>query len=350
MNEDNNANKSAKGISQIPISILDLAPVIVGGTPRDSFHRSLDLAQHAEKWGYHRYWLAEHHNMPGIASSATSVVIGYIAGGTKTIRVGSGGIMLPNHAPLVIAEQFGTLESMYPGRIDLGLGRAPGSDQPAARALRRGLGSDGNDFPEQLSELRGYLDPSLGSSMPGVQAVPGEGLDIPVWLLGSSGFSAQLAGQLGLPFAFASHFAPDYLLPALDLYRSNFHPSEMLKKPYAMVGINIIAADTDDEAQRLATSQQQQFLNIVRGRPGMLNPPVDNMDTLWSGQEKAYVHKSLSFSIIGNKDTVREKLTLFQQQTEADEWIIAAQIYDHEARLKSYQIVSEILKETKKDS
>jgi luciferase family oxidoreductase group 1 len=347
MNNDNNASKSAKGISQIPISILDLAPIVVGGTPKDSFHRSLDLAQHAEKWGYRRYWLAEHHNMPGIASSATSVVIGYIAGGTKTIRVGSGGIMLPNHAPLVIAEQFGTLESLYPGRIDLGLGRAPGSDQPAMRALRRGLGSDGQDFPEQLSELRGYLDPSLGTSMPGVRAVPGEGLDIPIWLLGSSGFSAQLAGHLGLPFAFASHFAPDYLLPALDLYRSNFHPSEVLEKPYAMVGINIIAADTDEEARRLATSQQQQFLNIVRGRPGMLNPPVDNMDTIWSEQEKAYVHKSLSFSIVGNKDMIREKLHLLQQQTEADEWIIAAQIYDHEARLKSYQIVSEIIQETK---
>jgi luciferase family oxidoreductase group 1 len=334
----------------IPISILDLAPVIEGGTPKDSFHRSLDLAQHAEKWGYHRYWLAEHHNMPGIASSATSLVIGYVASGTTKIRVGSGGIMLPNHAPLVIAEQFGTLESMFPGRIDLGLGRAPGSDQPAARALRRGLGSDGQDFPEQLSELRGYFNPAMGTGMPNVRAFPGEGLDIPIWLLGSSGFSAQLAGQLGLPFAFASHFAPDYLLSALELYRSNFRPSESLAKPYAMVGINIIAADTDEEAKRLATSQQQQFLNIVRGRPGLLKPPLDSMESLWSDQEKMFVHKSLSFSIVGSKETIREKLHLLQQQTEADEWIIAAQIYDHAARLKSYQIVAEIVQETNANS
>ncbi|QGQ99731.1 LLM class flavin-dependent oxidoreductase [Paenibacillus psychroresistens] len=345
MNVENNVNNSTEGISSIPISILDLAPVIAGGTPRDSFHRSLDLAQHAEQWGYRRYWLAEHHNMPGIASSATSLVIGYIANGTKTIRVGSGGIMLPNHAPLVIAEQFGTLESMYPGRIDLGLGRAPGSDQPAMRAIRRGLGSDGQNFPEQLSELRSYLDPSLGAGMPGVRAVPGEGLDIPIWLLGSSGFSAQLAGELGLPFAFASHFAPDYLLAALELYRSYFKPSQALNKPHAMVGINIIAADTDEEAQRLATSQQQQFLNIVRGIPGMLSPAVDPSDILWSEPEKAYVQKSLSFSIVGSRDTVRKRLSHLQEQTQADEWIISAQIYDHEARLKSYQIVSEIMKE-----
>lgn len=329
----------------IPISILDLAPVIAGGTPRDSFQRSLDLAKHAEEWGYRRYWLAEHHNMPGIASSATSLVISHVASGTQKIRVGSGGIMLPNHAPLVIAEQFGTLESLYPGRIDLGLGRAPGSDQLTARALRRGLGSDGHDFPEMLSELRGYLNPSLGTGMPGVRAIPGEGLDIPIWLLGSSGFSAQLAGQLGLPFAFASHFAPDFLLPALELYRGGFRPSEALEHPYAMVGINIIAADTDEEAQRLATSQQQQFLNIIRGRTGMLNPPVANMDELWSLQEKAYVHQQLSFSIIGSRDTVREKLQKLGEQTKADEWMIAAQIFDHEARLKSYQIVAEVMQD-----
>ncbi|TXK80599.1 LLM class flavin-dependent oxidoreductase [Paenibacillus sp. N3.4] len=329
----------------VPISVLDLAPVIVGGTPRDSFHRSVDLARHAEKWGYHRYWLAEHHNMPGIASSATSIVIGYVAMATEKIRVGSGGIMLPNHAPLVIAEQFGTLESMHPGRIDLGLGRAPGSDQPAARALRRGLGSDGQNFPEQLSELRGYLNPALGTGIPGVRAVPGEGLDIPIWLLGSSDFSAQLAGQLGLPFAFASHFAPDYLYAALDLYRREFRPSDALEKPYAMVGINIIAADTDEEAQHLATSQHQQFLNIVRGRPGMLSPPVDSMESLWSPQEKAYVQKTLSFSIVGSRDTVRERLLKLQQQTAANEWIVAGQIYDHAARLRSYEIVAEVFKE-----
>ncbi|MFD0695199.1 LLM class flavin-dependent oxidoreductase [Paenibacillus sp. GCM10027628] len=344
MNDHIATHQPPVGIGEIPISILDLAPVIVGGTPKDSFHRSLDLAQHAEKWGYHRFWLAEHHNMPGIASSATSLVIGYVAGGTTKIRVGSGGIMLPNHAPLVIAEQFGTLESMYPGRIDLGLGRAPGSDQPAARALRRGLGSDGNDFPEMLSELRGYFHPELGSGVPGVRAIPGEGLNIPIWLLGSSGFSAQLAGQLGLPFAFASHFAPDYLLPALELYRSQFRPSEALEKPYAMVGLNIIAADTDEEAQRLATSQQQQFLNLVRGRTGLLNPPVDSMEPLWTAQEKAYVQKMLTYAIVGNKDTVRERLSQIYQQTQADEWIIAAPIYDHAARLKSYQLVADIVK------
>ncbi|NQX68034.1 LLM class flavin-dependent oxidoreductase [Paenibacillus alba] len=330
----------------VPISILDLAPVIVGGTPRDSFKRSLDLAQHAEKWGYHRYWLAEHHNMPGIASSATSLIISHVASGTEKIRVGSGGIMLPNHAPLVIAEQFGTLESLYPGRIDLGLGRAPGSDQPAMRALRRGLGSDGNDFPEMLSELRGYLDPSRETAVPGVRAIPGEGLNIPIWLLGSSGFSAQLAGQLGLPFAFASHFAPGYLLTALELYRGGFRPSEALEKPYAMVGINIIAADTDEEANKLATSQLQQFLNIIRGRTGLLNPPVDNMEALWTAQEKTYVQQQLSYSIVGSKETIRQKLKQVQQETKADEWIVAAQIYDHEARLKSYQIVAEIMQES----
>ncbi|TVY08172.1 LLM class flavin-dependent oxidoreductase [Paenibacillus cremeus] len=341
MTED---QKSIQGITDVPFSILDLAPVLVGGTPRDSFHRTLDLAQHAEKWGYHRFWLAEHHNMPGIASSATSVVIGYVAAGTTSIRVGSGGIMLPNHAPLVIAEQFGTLESMYPGRIDLGLGRAPGSDQPAARALRRGLGRDGHDFPELLSELRGYMNPELGTAVPGVRAFPGEGLDIPIWLLGSSGFSAELAGQLGLPFAFASHFAPDYLMPALHLYRSQFRPSETLAKPQAMVGINIIAADTDAEAQRLATSHQQSFLNIIRGRTGMMNPPVDNMDALWNEQEKAYVMRQLSFSVIGSKETVRARLQQLQQQTAADEWIVSSPIYDHGARLRSYEILADIVK------
>jgi luciferase family oxidoreductase group 1 len=343
MSEDHTVNKQSKQIHDIPLSILDLAPIVVGGTAADSFRNTLDLARHAEKWGYNRYWLAEHHNMPGIASSATSLVIAHVAAGTEKIRVGSGGIMLPNHAPLVIAEQFGTLESLYPGRIDLGLGRAPGSDQPAARALRRGLGSDGHDFPEQLAELRSYLDPSSFQSGPmGVRAVPGEGLNIPIWLLGSSGFSAQLAGQLGLPFAFASHFAPDYLLPALELYRSNFRPSEVLDKPYAMVGINVIAADTDEEARRLATSQQQQFLNIIRGRTGQLNPPADSMDTLWSEQEKAYVQNQLSYTITGNKDTIKERLQLYLNQTGADEFIVAAQVYDHQARLRSFEILAEV--------
>lgn len=339
-----------KRIHEVPISILDLAPIVVGGTPADSFRNTLDLARHAEKWGYHRYWLAEHHNMPGIASSATSLVIGYVAAGTEKIRVGSGGIMLPNHAPLVIAEQFGTLESMYPGRIDLGLGRAPGSDQLTARALRRNLGSDGDDFPELVSELRSYLNPSSESGTMRVRAIPGEGLNIPIWLLGSSGFSARLAGQLGLPFAFASHFAPDYLLPALELYRNSFRPSEVLDKPYAMIGINVIAADTDEEARRLATSQEQQFLNLIRGRTGQLNPPVENMDLLWTEHEKAIVRKQLSYSIVGNKNAVRERLHSYLKETQADEFIVAAQIYDHQARLRSYQILAEVVKENQANS
>ncbi|MDB5083134.1 MAG: luciferase [Bacilli bacterium] len=337
-------NEQIKQIHEIPLSILDLAPVVVGGTAAQSLQNTLDLARHAEQWGYNRYWLAEHHNMPGIASSATSVVIGHVAAGTKTIRVGSGGIMLPNHAPLVIAEQFGTLESLFPGRIDLGLGRAPGSDQLAARALRRNLGSDGEDFPEQVNELRNFFNPTAESSQMGVRAVPGEGLNIPIWLLGSSGFSARLAGHLGLPFAFASHFAPDYLLPALELYRKYFRPSEALEQPYAMVGVNVIAADSAEEAHRLATSHQQQFLNIIRGRTGQLNPPVDSMEPLWTPQEKAIVLKQLSYTIVGDKNTVRDRLQAVLNETQADELISAGQIYDHEARLHSYQLLADAVK------
>ncbi|WP_209868672.1 LLM class flavin-dependent oxidoreductase [Paenibacillus silagei] len=334
-----------KQLHDIPFSVLDLAPIREGGTAADSFHNTLDLARHAEKWGYNRYWLAEHHNMTGIASSATSVVIGHVAAGTKTIRVGSGGIMLSNHAPLVIAEQFGTLESLYPGRIDLGLGRAPGSDQAAARALRRSLGSDGSEFPEQLSELRAYFDPEGSGSRPaGVRAVPGEGLNIPIWLLGSSGFSAQLAGQLGLPFAFASHFAPDYLLPALHLYRTSFKPSAVLDKPYVMVGLGITAADTVEEARRLATSQQQQFLNIIRGRTGKLQPPVDSLDGIWTSQEKALLMSKQQYSIAGDQALIEERLLQILEETGADEWIIASQIYDHSARLHSYELVADLLK------
>lgn len=336
MNEPNSAN------GNISISVLDLAPIVAGSTAADSFRHTLDLARHAEKLGYRRFWLAEHHNMPGIASAATSLVIGYVAAGTKTIRVGSGGIMLPNHAPLMIAEQFGTLESMYPGRIDLGLGRAPGSDQLAARALRRGLGSDGNDFPELLSELRGYLNPSRGSRPLGVRAIPGEGLDIPIWLLGSSGFSAQLAGQLGLPFAFASHFAPDYILPALELYRSNFRPSDTLDQPHVMIGVNVFASDTDEEAHMLATSLQQQFLNIIRGRSGMLSPPVADMDAIWTEQEKAMLHRQLSYSLTGSKETVQYKLNEILELTQANELIATAPIYDHQARLRSYELFAEV--------
>lgn len=329
---------------KVKLSVLDLAPVLEGGTPAESFRNTVDLAQHAEQWGYHRYWLAEHHNMQGVASSATSVIIGHVAANTRTIRVGSGGVMLPNHAPLVIAEQFGTLESLFPGRIDLGLGRAPGTDQPAIRAIRRNVYSDGSDFPEQLLELRSYLNPALGGAAPGVRAVPGEGLDIPIWLLGSSGFSAQLAGQLGLPFAFASHFAPDYLLPALELYHRNFRPSSSLEKPYVMVAVNVIAAPTDDEAVWLATSQEQQFLNVIRGGSGGLKPPVDNMDPLWSEQEKAIVRgKMLKYSAIGSPDTVRNKLSAILEETRADELITTAQVYDHKARLRSFELLAKTM-------
>jgi luciferase family oxidoreductase group 1 len=335
-----------KQLKDVRISVLDLAPIVEGGSATDSFHNSLDLARHAEGWGYHRFWLAEHHNMSGIASSATSLVISHVAAGTKTIRVGSGGIMLPNHAPLVIAEQFGTLESLYPGRIDLGLGRAPGSDQPASRALRRGLGSDGSDFPEQLSELRAYFDPNGAEfRSPGVRAVPGEGLNIPIWLLGSSGFSAKLAGQLGLPFAFASHFAPEYLLPALHLYRTSFRPSEVLEKPHVMVGLGISAADTVQEAQKLATSQQLQFLNLIRGRTLKLQPPVDSMDELWTPHEKAILRDKQKYSLVGDKAVVKERLQQILEETDADEWIISSQIYDHAARLHSYELVAEAVKE-----
>ncbi|WP_254119022.1 LLM class flavin-dependent oxidoreductase [Bacillus sp. FJAT-29790] len=332
-----------KSLSDIRFSVLDLSPIVVGGTAADSLQNTLDLARHTENWGYHRYWLAEHHNMQGIASSATSVVIGHVAAGTRTIRVGSGGIMLPNHAPLVIAEQFGTLESLFPGRIDLGLGRAPGTDQLTASALRRDRRSDGHDFPQQLDELRTYFDPSRTTEPMHVRAVPGEGLNIPIWLLGSSGFSAQLAGQLGLPFAFASHFSPENTIPALDLYRRSFRPSSVLDEPYAMVGTNVIAADSDEKAKRLATSMQQQFLNLIRNTPGQLNPPVDNMDELWSDYEKAILHKQLGSSIIGGPERVKEKLQAFLNETKADEIMVNAQIFDHNDRLRSFEIVAGIM-------
>ncbi|AIE61646.1 LLM class flavin-dependent oxidoreductase [Bacillus methanolicus] len=335
-------NKKAKRITDIPFSVLDLSPIVEGGTPSDSFRNTLDLAQHAEKWGYHRYWLAEHHNISAVASSATSVVICHVAQGTSKIRVGSGGIMLPNHAPLVIAEQFGTLESLFPGRIDLGLGRAPGTDQLTAHALRRDLRSHGEDFPEQLAELRAYFDPSLASGRMHVRAVPGEGLNIPIWLLGSSGYSAQLAGMLGLPFAFASHFSPNNTLVALQLYRQYFKPSKVLDKPYAMVAVNVIAAETDEEARYLATTMQQQFLNLVRNHNVPLQPPVDNIDALWNEYEKEAVEQQLGSSIIGNPETVKEKLQNFLDDTQADEIMINASIFDHQARLRSYEIVADI--------
>ncbi|RKP57232.1 LLM class flavin-dependent oxidoreductase [Cohnella endophytica] len=336
------AASSASSLRPVPFSLLDLASIVEGSTPAVSFRHTLELARNAEKWGYNRFWLAEHHNMPGIASSATSVLIGHVAAGTNSIRVGSGGIMLPNHAPLAIAEQFGTLESLYPGRIDLGLGRAPGSDQAASRVLRRGLGAGGEDFPELLSELRSFFNPQSGSANSIVRAIPGEGLDIPIWLLGSSGFSAQLAGQLGLPFSFASHFAPDYLHAALELYRGNFKPSGALERPYAMIGVSVTAADTEEKAKRLATSQQQAFLNMIRGRFGQLPPPVDNMDELWTPYEKAALNKQFGFAVVGDKAQVKSRLQEIISETGADELIIASQIYDHQDRLRSFEIIAEI--------
>lgn len=326
--------------TNIPISVLDLAPIIEGGTVRDALDNSLSLARQVETLGYRRFWLAEHHNMTGIASAATSVVIGFVAGGTSRIRVGAGGIMLPNHAPLVIAEQFGTLESLYPGRIDLGLGRAPGTDQRTALALRRTLNTDGDDFPELLEELRFFLRAPVEGQR--VRAVPGAGLDIPLWLLGSSGFSAQLAGSLGLPFAFAGHFSPENILPAFELYRKNFQASETLDRPYAMLALNVIAADSDAEAWRLASSQFQSFLRLIRGTPGQLQPPVENIEELWNEREKAMVEARLGGSVIGSPLTVKEGLEKMLEATQADELMINAMIYDQAARLRSYEIVAGI--------
>jgi luciferase family oxidoreductase group 1 len=331
--------ESMRSEDPILYSVLDLSPIVLGGTPAASFRNTLDLARHAERWGYHRYWLAEHHNIPGVASAATSVVIGYVAGGTSRIRVGSGGIMLPNHAPLVIAEQFGTLESLYPGRIDLGLGRAPGGDTRTARALRRGLGSNGDTFPQDLEELRSYFGPAVPGPQ-AVRAIPGQGLDVPIYLLGSSDFSAQLAARLGLPFAFASHFAPDYLSAALAQYRRDFEPSASLSKPHVMVGVNVVAADTDDEARRLFTTIQQLFLNLARGTPGEIPPPVESMEGRWLPHEQAHVERMTRCSIVGSPPTVRKGLERLLAETEADEIIVTASLYDHAARLRSFEIAA----------
>ncbi len=322
----------------IPFSVLDLSPIIEGGDAASAFRNTLDLARHAEGLGYRRYWLAEHHNMPGIASAATAVVIGHVAAGTRTIRVGSGGIMLPNHAPLAIAEQFGTLASLHPGRIDLGLGRAPGSDGRTMMALRRDP-SSADGFPRDVLELQGYFRPAEPGQA--IQAVPGAGLDVPIWLLGSSLFSAQLAAMLGLPFAFASHFAPDAMGAAIDIYRSRFEPSAALARPYVMLGVNVFAADTDDEAAFIATSAQQQFIALRRGTPGKLKPPVRSMDGLWSPMEEAQVRHTLSSAIVGSPDTVRRGLAGFIRRTGADELLVAGQIFDHDARLRSFGIVAD---------
>lgn len=331
-------------IQDVALSILDYTLVIEGGTAARSFREAVDLAVHAEQWGYRRYWVTEHHNMQGIASSATSLIIGHIASHTNKIRIGSGGIMLPNHAPLAVAEQFGTLESLFPGRIDLGLGRASGSDQPAVRALRRGLHSDGSQFPELLHELRSYFNPALNGAVPGVKAYPGVDLDIPIWLLGSSGFSAELAGQLGLPFVFASHFAPDYILPALELYHRSFRPSKELDSPYVIVSVNVVVADTDEEAKRLFTSQEQQMLNLIRGRDSKLMPPVDDMNELWTEQEKLTVRdKMMRYSAIGSPDTVKTKLDSIVKQTRANELMTTSQLYDHQSRLRSFELLAQVM-------
>jgi luciferase family oxidoreductase group 1 len=322
----------------LPLSILDLAPIVEGSDAATAFRNSLDLARHAERWGYKRYWLAEHHNMPGIASAATAVVISHVASGTSTIRVGAGGIMLPNHAPLVIAEQFGTLESLYPGRIDLGLGRAPGTDPRTAYALRRNLASNSDTYPQDVLELQAYL----GEAQPDqpVRAVPGQGLKVPIWLLGSSLYSAQLAAYLGLPFGFASHFAPDWLLQALDAYRSAFRPSAQLERPYAMVGVNVFAADSDAQARRLMTSAQQQRVYRRRGVIGRLPPPIDDIESFWSPAEKASVEHTLHYSVVGGPDAVERGLNVLVAETGADELMITGQIYDHAARLRSFEIVA----------
>lgn len=324
----------------IPFSVLDLSPVIQGATPVDAFRNTLDLAQHAEEWGYRRFWLAEHHNMPGIASAATSIVIAYVAAGTRSIRVGSGGVMLPNHAPLVIAEQFGTLASLYPGRIDLGLGRAPGTDALTTHALRRDSTAAGDQFPRDVQELMFYFQPAEPGQK--VRAVPGAGLDVPIWLLGSSLFSAQLAALLGLPFAFASHFAPADLHQALQVYRELFKPSKQLDQPYAMVGANVMVAATDAEARRHFTSVQQSFINLRRGMPGQLPPPIDDINTYCSPVEKASVDHSLACSFVGSPETVTRGLQSFLDATRPEELILTSHIYSHAARLRSFELASQL--------
>ena len=327
-------------MASIPLSVLDLSPIPAGGDAGQALRNTLDLARHAERLGFHRYWLAEHHNMTGIASAATAVVIAHVAAGTERIRVGAGGIMLPNHAPLMVAEQFGTLAALHPGRIDLGLGRAPGSDMTTARALRRNL-DGGDSFPQDVIELMGYFRPAQPGQA--VRAVPGEGLEVPVWILGSSLYGAQLAAMLGLPFAFASHFAPDHLMEALRLYRQGFRPSATLERPYAMVAANAIAADTDAEAARLFTSLQQAFVNLRRGRPGPLPAPVASMEGLWSPAEQAGTGHALAISAVGAPDTVRRGLARLVAETGADELIVTAQIHDHAARRRSFELVSGLI-------
>jgi luciferase family oxidoreductase group 1 len=323
----------------IPFSVLDLAPVTEGSDTTQAFANTLDLARRAETLGYNRYWLAEHHNMPGIASAATAVLIGHVAGGTSTIRVGAGGIMLPNHAPLQVAEQFGTLASLYPGRIDLGLGRAPGTDHATARALRRYFDS-AEQFPQDVAELLSYFEPATPNQP--VRAVPGAGIEVPVWLLGSSLFSARLAAAMGLPFAFASHFAPDAMDEALALYRRDFRPSQRLQALHAMLGINIVAAASDAEARRLFTTQQQSFVNLRRGRPGLIPPPIDNIENYWTPTEKFGVQQALACAVVGSADTVKDGIEAFVERHRPDELMITANVFEHEARCRSFAIVAEV--------
>ena len=321
----------------IPFSVLDLAPVCEGSDTTQAFANLLELARHAERLGYQRYWLAEHHNMPGIASAATAVLIGHVAGGTSRIRVGSGGIMLPNHSPLQVAEQFGTLASLYPGRIDLGLGRAPGTDQATAKALRRYF-DNAEQFPLDVQELLHYFEPAQPGQA--VRAVPGAGLDVPVWLLGSSLFSAQLAAALGLPFAFASHFAPDAMDQALMVYHREFRPSARLAVPHAMLALNVVAAETDAEARRLFTTQQQAFVNLRRGKPGLVPPPIDDIESFWEPHEKAGVERALACAVVGSADTVRQGIADFVHRHRPDELLLTANIFDHAARLRSFEIAA----------
>ena len=323
----------------IPFSILDLAPVTVGSDAAQAFRNTLDLAQLGERLGYRRYWLAEHHNMPGIASAATAVLIGHVAGGTSTIRVGAGGIMLPNHAPLQVAEAFGTLASLYPGRIDLGLGRAPGTDQPTAKALRRYFDS-ADAFPQDVLELLAYFEPAVPRQQ--VRAVPGAGIEVPVWLLGSSLFSATLSARLGLPFAFASHFAPDAMDEALALYRRDFQPSARLQQPYAMLGLNVVAADSDAEARRLFTTQQQSFINLRRGRPGLIPPPIDDIESYWTLPEKLMVERALACAVVGAANTVKEGIGAFIARHRPDELLITANVFEHAARRHSFEIAAAV--------
>jgi luciferase family oxidoreductase group 1 len=323
------------------LSILDLAPVCEGSDTTQAFANMLDLAQHAEGWGYHRYWLAEHHNMPGIASAATAVLIGHVAGGTRRIRVGAGGIMLPNHSPLQVAEQFGTLASLYPDRIDLGLGRAPGTDQPTARALRRYFDS-ADQFPQDVRELLHYFEPAQTGQA--VRAVPGAGIPVPVWLLGSSLFSARLAAAMGLPFAFASHFAPDAMDEALAVYRREFRRSQYLEAPYAVLGINVVAAESEAEAKRLFTTQQQSFVNLRRGKPGLIPPPIDDIEAFWQPHEKLGVQNALACAVVGDVRKVGEGMAAFAARHKPDELLLTANIFDHAARKRSFGLAMQAWK------